>query len=39
MIMETVVNSIGYLFIALVLAAVAYTAVRIFTNIHDDDDD
>ena len=39
MIMEMVLNTIGYAFIALVLAGLAYAVVRIFTKLNDDDDD
>jgi len=37
--MEMLLNTIGYAFIALVLAGLAYTVVRIFTKLNDDDDD
>lgn len=37
--MEILLNSVGYLFIAMVLAGLAYTVVRIFTKLNDDDDD
>lgn len=37
--METLLNTLGYAFIALVLAGVAYYVVRIFTKLNDDDDD
>jgi len=39
MIMEFLLNSIGYAFIAVVLAGLAYSVVRIFTKLHSDDDD
>lgn len=39
MIMEFLLNSIGYAFIALVLAGLAFAVVRIFTKLNDDDDD
>jgi hypothetical protein len=39
MIMETVLSTIGYAFIALALAGLAYGVVQIFTKLHNDDDD
>ena len=37
--MEFLFSTIGYAFIALVLAGLAYAVVRIFTRVNDDSDD
>ena len=37
--METLFTTLGYAVIALTLAGLAYSVVRIFTKLNDDDDD